>query len=193
MKARQAGIDIKGYQVFYEDGPKSDIKKSLDTIMSSGVRILFVAAEGAAQLAAMTVAAHNGYINNNTVWITTDADINTLYAAINDFNTILERRANNTDTIPDIYSTALVDEVSSNATKSSNSLKKQSLIDLIDPVEYAARAATSLRPINYNATFSGGVFMFDVLKELPGYSPFDKFLEKWSHLDPAMYKKLLER
>lgn len=29
--------------------------------------------------------------------------------------------------------------------------------------------------------------MFDVLKELPGYAPFDNFLEKWSRLDPAIY------
>lgn len=170
--------------MFYEDGPKSDIKKSLDTLMSSGARILFVAAEGAARIAAMTVAAHNGYINNDTVWITTDVDLGTLFAAINDFNTILERRVNKTDTIPDIYNTNSADDDASNST--STDTKKQSLIDLIDPVEYAARAATSLKPINYNETFSGGVFMFDILKELPGYSPFDSFLNKWSRLDPAM-------
>lgn len=192
MKARQAGIHVKSYQQFYEDGPKSKIKKSLDTFMASGVRIVFVAAEGASRLALMTVAAQNGYINNDTVWITTDLDTDTLFAAVNDFNAILERRANNTDVIPKIYGQALLSEnVTTTTTSSSNedknALKKQSLINLIDPVEYAARAATNLTRIDYNTTFSGGVFMFDVLKELPGYAPFDNFLDKWSRLDPAMY------
>lgn len=184
MKARQAGIHVKSYQQFYEDGPKSEIKKSLDTFMASGVRVVFVAAEGASRLAAMTVAAHNGYINNDTVWITTDLDTETLFAAVNDFNAILERRANNTDVVPKIYGQAL--DAPSNSTEEKKTLKKQSLINLIDPVEYSARAATNFTQINYNATFSGGVFMFDVLKELPGYPPFDKFLDKWSRLDPAM-------
>jgi hypothetical protein len=184
MKARRNGIHVKSYQSFYEDGPKSDIKKSIDTLASTGVRVIFIAAEGEAQLAALTIAAHSGYINDDTVWITIDADTNTLFAAINDYNSILERRANNTDVMPAIYES--IDEQSSSNSKSSKSVKKQALMNLIDPVEYAARTTTNLQPINYNATFSGGVFMFDVLKELPGYAPFDTFLEKWSKLDPSM-------
>jgi basic membrane lipoprotein Med (substrate-binding protein (PBP1-ABC) superfamily) len=185
MKARRSGIRVKSYQSFYEEGPKSDIKKSIDTLAATGVRVIFIAAEGAAQIAAMTIAAHSGYINDDTVWITVDADTNTLFAAVNDYNSILERRANGTDVVPAIYD-AVSTDAQSNNTKSSKESKTQSLINLIDPVEYAARSATNLQPINYNATFSGGVFTFDVLKELPGYAPFDAFLDKWSKLDPSM-------
>ncbi|EPB88722.1 hypothetical protein HMPREF1544_04481 [Mucor circinelloides 1006PhL] len=187
MKARIHGIHVKSYQSFYEDGPKSDIKKSLDTFAATGVRVIFVAAEGTAQLAALTVAAHSGYINDNTVWITIDADTDTLFAAVNDYNSILARRKNNTDIVPSIYQTAFVNELSANSTKANRALKKQSLIDLIDPVEYAARTTDDFKPIDFNATFSGGVFTFDILKELPGYPPFDTFLDKWAHLDPAIY------
>lgn len=186
MKARTSGIHVKSYQSFYEDGPKSDIKKSLDALAATGVRVIFVAAEGTAQLAALTVAAHSGYINNDTVWIAIDADTDTLFAAVNDYNSILARRANNTDTVPSIYKDASIDELSPNSTKASQALKKQSLVNLIDPVEYAARTTSNFNQIDFNATFSGGVFTFDVLKELPGYPPFDTFLDKWSHLDPAM-------
>jgi hypothetical protein len=186
MKARINDIHVKAYQSFYENGPKSDIKKSLDALSATGARVIFVAAEGTAQLAALTIAAHSGYINNDTVWITIDVDTNTLFAAVNDYNSILARRANNTDIVPSIYDTTSIDEVSSNSTKSSLALKKQSLSNLIDPVEYAARATSNFNQIDFNSTFSGGVFTFDVLKELPGYPPFDTFLDKWSHLDPAM-------
>lgn len=188
MKARLKGIRVKAYQPFYEDGPKSDIKKSLDLVTATGARVIFIAAEGAAQIAAMTVAAHSGYMNDENVWLTIDADTNTLYSAVNDFNSILARRANNTDVVPAVYNTPLVDDISTsdNSTKESRAMKKQSLIDLIDPVEYAARQTTKLDPIDYNTTFSGGVFLFDILKELPGYPPFDDFVKKWSQLDPSM-------
>lgn len=181
MKARQRGIHVKTYQSFYEEGPKSNIEKSIDALASSGARVIFIAAEGVAQMAALTVAAHKGYINDNTVWITINADTNTLYAAVNDYNAILSRRANNTDIVPEIYHMDM-----DSATQSSRSKKKQSMLDLIDPVEYAARTTTDLNPIQYNKTFAGGVFLFDTLKELPGYTPFEDFVHKWSHLDPAM-------
>ena len=186
MKARLAGIHIKSYQLFYEEGPKSNIKKSIDTLMASGARVIFIAAEGPAQLAAMTVAAHSGYINNNTVWITTDTITSTLSAAISDFNSIVERRANNTDVIPTFYNMPTDDNGSGSLTNETKAVQRQSLLDMIDPVEYAARQVKNLTTINYEETFSGGVFMFDVLKELPGYAPFDAFLNKWSQLDPAM-------
>lgn len=183
MKARIRGVQIRSYQSFYEDGPKSDIEKSLNLLAATGARVIFVAAEGTAQIAALTVAAHSGLINNDTVWITIDADTDTLFAAVNDYNSILARRANNTDVIPSIYQVASVNESS---TRADQTLKKQTVIDLIDPVEYAARSTNNFTLIDFNKTFSGGVFTFDTLKELPGYPPFDTFLDKWSHLDPAM-------
>ncbi|ORE16964.1 periplasmic binding protein-like I [Rhizopus microsporus] len=173
MKARVSGIHVKSYQSFYEDGIKSDIKKSLDSLVSTGVRIIFVAAEGEAQLAAMTLAAHTGYINNETVWLTTAMDVDDLYKAVLSFNSIIEKRVNHTDIVP------TVEETSEDLTIT----KKQ---NSSGPIEYAARMATNLTTINYNKTFSGGVFSFETLNELPGYEPFDVFLGKWSQLDPIM-------
>ncbi|KAL4206055.1 periplasmic binding protein-like I [Rhizopus microsporus] len=174
MKARVSGIHVKSYQSFYEDGIKSDIKKSLDSLVSTGVRIIFVAAEGEAQLAAMTLAAHTGYINNETVWLTTAMDVDDLYKAVLSFNSIIEKRVNHTDIVP------TVEETSEDLTIT----KKQ---NSSGPIEYAARMATNLTTINYNKTFSGGVFSFETLNELPGYEPFDVFLGKWSQLDPIIY------
>lgn len=185
MKARAHGIHIKSYQSFYEEGPKSDVKKSIDAIASTGVRIVFIAAEGPAQLAAMTVAAHNGYINNNTVWIAIDTDANALISAVDSFNTVLARRANNTDIIPQNYDSEYVD-VLVKPSKDSKSASRQSMLDSINPVEYAARLTNELTPIKYEEVFSGGVFMIDTLRELSGYKPFDTFLDKWSRLDPSM-------
>ena len=173
MKARVSGIHVKSYQSFYEDGIKSDIKKSLDSLVSTGVRFIFVAAEGEAQLAAMTLAAHTGYINNETVWLTTAMDVDDLYKAVLSFNSIIEKRVNHTDIVP------TVEETSEDLTIT----KKQ---NSSGPIEYAARMATNLTTINYNKTFSGGVFSFETLNELPGYEPFDVFLGKWSQLDPIM-------
>lgn len=186
MKARLHGIHVKSYQSFYEEGPKSDIKKSIDALASTGVRIVFIAAEGPAQLAAMTVAAHGGYINNSTVWIAIDADVNTLFSAVSSFNTIVAKRANNTDVVPKIYNSETIDDITLHSGKDSKTLSKQSMLDLIDPVEYAARLTDTLTPIRYNEVFSGGVFIIDSLRELSGYKPFDDFLDKWSRLDPAM-------
>ncbi|CEP13767.1 hypothetical protein [Parasitella parasitica] len=187
IKARMHGIHVKSYLSFYDDGSISDIKKSLDTLKASGVRVIFVAAEGPAQMAAMTIAAHSGYINDKMVWITINADTDTLFAAVNDYNAILARRANNTDVVPDVYKTVANDDSLLNTTKSGRASKKQDLLDLIDPVEYGARTTNNFTQIDFNSTFSGGVFTFDVLKELPGYPPFDAFMDKWSHLDPAIY------
>jgi hypothetical protein len=176
LRARANSIDVKSYQSFYENGPMSDIQRSIDLLYSTGARIIVVAAEGPSQLAALTVAAHSGYINNETVWISLDFDRNSLYPSIKSFNDIIERRRNNTDVIPDVYTKV--------ATTTKNN--KSDLLSMIDPVEYAARITPNMTPIDYNNTFSGGVFTMDAMKELPGYAPFDEFLDKWSHLDPAM-------
>ncbi|KAI9257749.1 periplasmic binding protein-like I [Helicostylum pulchrum] len=186
MKARANGIHIKSYQSFYDEGPKSDIKNSIDALASTGVRIVFIAAEKSAQLAALTVAAHHGYINNNTVWITVDTDPNELHKAVMKFNTIIEQRFNKTDIVPEVYNSSLVDILPSDNAPGSKTVKKQLLSDVIDPIEYAARLTNSLVPIDYSNVFSGGVFIINNLRELTGYPPFDHFIDKWSHLDPSM-------
>lgn len=185
MKARANGIHIKSYQAFYDEGPKSDIKTSIDALASTGVRIVFIAAEKSAQLVALTVAAHHGYINNNTVWITIDTDVSELYKSIEKFNNIIEHRVNKTDIVPEIYNATLIDEIPS-GNKEKQILKKQSLSDVIDPIEYAARLTNSLTPIDYYNVFSGGVFLINNLRELKGYPPFDHFIDKWSHLNSSM-------
>ncbi|RCH79704.1 hypothetical protein CU098_002931, partial [Rhizopus stolonifer] len=177
MKARLNGISVKSYQSFYEDGPKSDIRKSLDTLMSTGVRIIFIAAEGDALLTAFTLAAQAGYINKDTVWITTDTDTNDLFHAVQNFNTILEKRANHTDIVPTNYTVA----------DDPFKLKKILDVESVDPIAYAARMTSNLTTISYNQTFSGGVFIFEALNQLSGYEPYDIFHEKWANLDPRIY------
>jgi hypothetical protein len=100
-------------------------------------------------------------------------DIDDLYKAVLNFNSIIEKRVNHTDIIPTLEET----DQDSAITKKQNSS---------GPIEYAARMAANLTTINYNKTFSGGVFSFETLNELPGYEPFDDFLGKWTQLDPIM-------
>ncbi|KAI8376579.1 uncharacterized protein BYT42DRAFT_534211 [Radiomyces spectabilis] len=169
MKARMNGIIVKAYQSFYDDGPTSDVKSSIDTLMGTGVKIVLVAAEEDAQMTALTVAAHSGYIANDTVWITVGENTSRLVSAVERFNAVLHRRLdNNAKIVPTV----------TNDTQDKKT---------IDPIEYAAQMTNDLTPIHYNSTFAGGVFMFKARMNLPGYPPYDQFLEKWLKLNPSLY------
>ena len=158
LKARRQGIQVVSYQSFYEDGSPNDIRKSLNTIISTGVRIIFVAAQGDAQTAAFVLAAHENYMNDRLVWITPELNVQSLFSAVNQYNTVLSDRA--------------------------MSLTKSYLEE--NPIVYAAITATQLHLINYSASFSGGLFSLEFLKDLSGYKPYDAFVKKWSQLDPTM-------
>ncbi|KAF7721644.1 hypothetical protein EC973_004342 [Apophysomyces ossiformis] len=150
-KAKMQGVLIKAYEEFYKHGPNSDIQASIDNVMKAGARIIFLAAEDDAQLTALTVAAHAGYINNETVWISTGTITDSLYLTVNRFNEAMTMRINKTEKRPP------------NST-----------------IEYAAQRATSLSLIDYNSTFSGGLFTFETRSNLTGYPPFDQFLTEWA-------------
>ncbi|KAG0190245.1 hypothetical protein DFQ28_002282 [Apophysomyces sp. BC1034] len=150
-KAKMQGIRVLAYEEFYKEGPNSDIQASIDTVMKAGARIVFLAAEDDAQLAALTVAANAGYINNETVWITTGTITDELNQAVNLFNNVIRARINNTD-------------------------HRQSKT----AIDYAARRTNTLNPIEYNSTFSGGLFTFETRSNLTGYPPFDNFVGEWA-------------
>ncbi|KAI8343028.1 periplasmic binding protein-like I [Chlamydoabsidia padenii] len=158
MKARTYNINVKGYQLFLNRGQKGNVQKSIDTLMSTGARIIFVAAMDDALTTALVAAANKGHINKDTVWLTIGADTNELLQSVNKFNHALSLRTNNVQ----------------------NSTNPDSIIRL-------AETTHNTTPINYNSTFSGGVFIFNSIVNLPGYAPFDQFLQKWASLDPTIY------
>ncbi|KAF7729898.1 hypothetical protein EC973_003632 [Apophysomyces ossiformis] len=169
MKARTQGIKVTSYQTFYSDGPVSDVQTSVETLMATGSRIILLAAENDAQLTALTVAAHLGYINNDTVWITFGENTDALWNAVDRFNSVITRRINHVN----IY----------NNTNGNNTYQ---WMTNVDPIEYAANSTAVLNTIAFNSTFAGGVFMFRYRLNLTGYAPYDEFMRKWAKLDPAM-------
>ncbi|KAI9018770.1 periplasmic binding protein-like I [Phycomyces nitens] len=174
MKARMRGITVKTYQSFYEDGPTSDIQHSIDTLMQSEARIIIIAAEGKALTTALTVAANSGYINDSSVWLMFGETSAPLIEAIDRFNRVIAQRIRAPDSIQTVVRYAGLTGLN------------QKTSQAVDPAEYAARVTTYIRPIDFNTTFSGGVFMFKSRMGLTGYPPFDEFMDKWSRLDPKM-------
>jgi hypothetical protein len=158
MKARTYNIAVKGYQPFLDHGPKSNVNRSIDTLMATGARIILVAATDDTAVAALVTAAHNGYFNKDTVWLAIRTDTDALWQAVISFNHALSLRNNTGPT----NSTA------------------------VDPIVRMAEMTQDTTPIQYNSTFSGGVFIFDSVVNLPGYAPFDQFLQRWASLDPSM-------
>ncbi|KAI7872293.1 periplasmic binding protein-like I [Spinellus fusiger] len=174
MKARARGITVKTYQSFYEDGPASNVQQSIKTLMNSGVQIIIIAAEGKALSTALTVAANSGYMDNTNVWLTFGDISPSLQQAVYKFNEAIDRRIQrpqNTQTI--VRYTGL-------------SALNQKLRQNVDPTEYAAETTSQISRIDYNTTFSGGIFMFRSRIDLSGYPPFDEFIDKWAKLDPEM-------
>lgn len=163
VKSKTKGINIRAYQKFYEDGPSSDVAGAIRSLMDSGVQIVFLAAEGEAQTTALTLSASMGYVSNSTVWITTGAITNELYAAVQEFNSALQQ------------------QTLANANKKNNN--NQTLSNM-NALQHAVQTTKGLNMIDFNNTFAGGVFMFEPLLNLTGYPPYDAFQEKWSKLDP---------
>jgi hypothetical protein len=52
----------------------------------------------------------------------------------------------------------------------------------INQVTEPLLGSSTLKPMDLN-----GLFMFDNLLKLDGYSPYETFLNKWAALDPAEY------
>ncbi|KAI7858643.1 periplasmic binding protein-like I [Circinella umbellata] len=186
MKAKSQNVHIQTYQSFFDDNtPISQVTKEIDTFLSSGVRIVLVAAQGDAQITALTVAAHLGYMNQNHVWVI-PSKLQDLNNAITNFNNILYRRhqgeqLNGANNVGE-------QDVSQKTLESNTTSTTQ---EWVAPLDYLAWTTTNTTPISYNDTFSGGVFSFRKGMDLSGYPPFDQFLEKWSHLDPSLYVFLL--
>ncbi|KAI9272945.1 periplasmic binding protein-like I [Phascolomyces articulosus] len=172
MKSKLQGVHVQAYQKFYEDGPQSNIRGSIDILMSSGVQIVFVAAEGEAQLAAFTIAGNMGHINNNTVWAGMGRITDELYGAVQRFNTNVEKRTSSSPPPPP-------PQVNSNNKNKGNNTNT-------DAITLAAQTTPRPQPISFNETFAGGVFFFDSTLELHGYPPYDEFVDKWADLDSTM-------
>ncbi|KAI8373243.1 uncharacterized protein BYT42DRAFT_536616 [Radiomyces spectabilis] len=177
IKAKLNGIRVRAYQHFIDHGPNSNLEQSIDALMKNGVRIIFLAAEGEARLAALTVAAHMGHVNNETVWITTgDLVPDKLFSVVQHFNDAILHRRNGSD-IP----------WHTNTTQPSSSSSSSDGEPKFDLVLHAALQTDRLVPIEYTSAFSGGVFWFEQWMDLAGYAPYDDFMDKWLRLNPSIY------
>lgn len=176
MKSKLKGVHVKAYERFYRDGPNSDIYSSIEDLMAHGVGVVFVAADGDAQLAALIAAGHQGHINNGTVWITMGTLVDDLYTATTEFNAALANRT--------VSSAPLMNPqksiTSTTATNTTNTTNTTSIF------QHIAQVTTVNTPLDFNRTFSGGIFTFETMMDLSGYPPYDAFLQKWKTLDPEL-------
>ncbi|KAI9496049.1 periplasmic binding protein-like I [Zychaea mexicana] len=180
MKAKNQGVHMQSYQSFYDDTASiSQVAKDIDAFLSTGVRIVLIAAQGDAQLTALAVAAHRGYMDENHVWIVL-APVQDLQESIASFNAILVRRSQG-EQLNEANHVGMQDV--SQETLDSN----QTAQSWVTPLDYLAWTTSDTQSISYQTAFSGGIFSFRSSKDLSGYQPFDDFLEKWSHLDPTLY------
>lgn len=175
MKSKAKGIHVKAYQKFYEDGPQSDIQGPINTLMNDGIKIVFVAAEGDAQVAALTVAANLGHINNSTVWLTTGTIAQSLASATRQFNDAIQKRKESEQQQEQQQQGTTLSSTAYNVTA-----------DTSNAILYAAATAKNLEPIDFEKTYAGGLFSFESTLDLKGYPPYESFLDRWSQLDPTM-------
>ncbi|ORX61729.1 periplasmic binding protein-like I [Hesseltinella vesiculosa] len=157
MKARNNGIVIRGYQSFPSQGASSEIRRAMDSLIGSGTRVVFVATTGDVSLTTMVTAANAGYISNDYVWLTISMDTDALYHQVQKFNNFLPLRSNLT-----------------------------AMPNITDPMLGLAKWTSDTSPIDFNRTFAGGIFNFFDTVVLPGYPPYDHFVQKWAALDPKM-------
>ncbi|KAI8147771.1 periplasmic binding protein-like I [Fennellomyces sp. T-0311] len=183
MKAKSQGVHIKTYQGFYNDNdPISQVYKDILGFLTSGVRVIVVAAQGDAQLAALTTAAHLGYMDINHVWISL-GPVGDIKASVDRFNSILARRGNG-EQLQDEENVGM-------QVVAQNSLDSNRTQNWISPVDYLAWTTTKTQTIPYETAFSGGIFSFMTGKNLTGYPPYDQFADKWTRMDPAMYASFI--
>ena len=182
MKAKSQNVHIQTYQAFYDDTASiSQVVKDIDNFLSSGVRIVLVAAKGDAQITALAVAAHLGYMDRHHVWVI-PGRLQDLQNATASFNDILYRRSQG-EQLNEANHVGEQD-VSQKTLDSNTTTARQGWVA---PLDYLAWTTTDTTPISYNDTFSGGVFSFRKGMDLSGYPPFDQFLEKWKRLDSSLY------
>ncbi|KAI8059240.1 periplasmic binding protein-like I [Gongronella butleri] len=181
MKARSSGVTIRGYQSFNTQGPHLDVRSALDALMMSGVRIVYVAADNDAPLTAMIVAANAGYVNNDNVWLTIDMDVDALYHQVQRFNGYVH----NITALPPLATFNSSSVATINGTSSSNATD--------NPILRLAQTTQNPTPIDFNTTFAGGIFNFIDTVKLPGYAPYDEFMQKWGALDPRLYDQKHEK
>jgi hypothetical protein len=155
------GVQVKSYQTFFDSGDTNNIHASIDTLMSLGSRVIFIASKDIEQITnVLTIAAHAGHINHETVWITMqDVKTNLLQEKVNQFNDIISlRRLLLTE------SRLIIPRHFKNA------------------VEQVAWTTEDLEYCDYKSSFAGGIFSFVPVVDLPSYPPFDEFNQKWSNM-----------
>jgi hypothetical protein len=160
-KSKKLHIAVKSSQTFFDTGDTNNIHASIDTLMSLGSRVVFVASKEVNDITSvLTIAAHAGHISHETVWVTMTDVIQPLKKTVSQFNDIIYiRRNSNLTLIPSHFKHA---------------------------VEQVAWTTPDMEVIDYSSAFAGGIFTFVPQTDLTGYPPFDQFNQKWQQEEISM-------
>ncbi|EPB87172.1 hypothetical protein HMPREF1544_05997 [Mucor circinelloides 1006PhL] len=161
-KTKKMGIlSVKSSQTFEDDGNTNNIHASIDTLMSLGSRVVFIASKDSAAKA-LLIAAVTGHVNNETVWLIMGNASNVTHQLnqhVDLYNRIIQTRLNSgNQSSPTTYENA---------------------------VEQLAWSTNKLNLLTMEHLFVGGVFIFEQQTELTGYPPYDTFRQKLSQFDPS--------
>ncbi|CAO3634209.1 unnamed protein product [Mucor hiemalis] len=157
-KSKKMNRMVKSSQTYFDSGNKNNIHNSIDTLMSLGSRIVFIASKEVDEIVSiLTIAAHAGHINSETVWITMIDVSDTLKSTLSQFNAIIHNRME---------------------------LHQIGIEPFQNGAEQVAWTTPNLEFIDYATAFAGGLFTFVPYTNLSGaYSPFDEFNQKWTLTD----------
>lgn len=161
-KKMKGTVGVKSSQTYFDSGNTNNIHASIDTLMSLGSRIVFIASKEVDEVVSiLTIAAHAGHINAETVWITMIDVADALKSTISQFNTVIHSRL---------------------------ALQQQQHSEMKQPfqngAEQVAWTTPNLETVDYASAFAGGLFTFIPYTNLSGdYAPFDEFSQKWTSTD----------
>lgn len=149
-------FSVKSSQTYQDVGNTNNIHASIDTLMSFGSRVVFIASKDSAAKA-LLIAAISGHVNNETAWLIMGNSTNVirqLNQHVDAYNRIVQTRLNN-------------------ANQAGATTYK-------DAVEQLAWNTNKLDLLTMGHLFAGGVFIFEQQTELAGYPPYDTFQQKLS-------------
>lgn len=151
---KMGNLTVKYSQTYYDNGNTNNIHASIDTLMSLGSRVVFIAVDDNAAVVALLIAAINGHVNNDTVWL-----------ILGDSIMISEQLNEYLHVYNEIIHTRLDDA-------------KQPIITYKTAIEQLAWNTNNVELLTIEHLFVGGVFIFEQQTELVGYPPYDMFQQK---------------
>lgn len=168
-KKMKGMVGVKSSQTYFDSGNTNNIHASIDTLMSLGSRIVFIASKEVNEVVSiLTIAAHAGHINAETVWITMIDVADALKSTISQFNTI-------------IHSRLAFQQQQQPHQQQQQQQPHSEMKSFQNGAEQVAWTTSNLETIDYASAFAGGLFTFIPYTNLSGdYAPFDEFSQKWA-------------